>query len=516
MQKKKVPKSSKAGKQPKQKSKPKGAPIAVAQKMGFRRTGGFTDEITVRGQLFLGQIQAGATPAAGDVLFEKYLYPGLVPQSPLVAYMTIYDKYEFLSAKIVYKGAVATTTDGSLFGWADHNALAPAPDVTTLGSVSTAHKGAADWNVWDKCSFMFTSTRAPDKQYYCKASANPLDYAQAILRVATPSVLTANKVYGNLYLEYVVRFFDPQLDVELSSGAMSAAQPVNDAVIVKFPVLGQLMSKLNNIVPNATDDPDKILAQLTGKVTLKNVIDPVMGALANMVSVPTGKWLLQNLFTTRLASAAGGDIGAIDSLTVSICDDNGEPVPEAASTLSSYVYWNDGVDLEGTIYPFASTMEVITIDTPVPVNVSIVTSSALTLGTPTSSLPSFREIDLYAVSGPYVSSVIGSASMRAVHANLSRQGKPAYSCSPGCRVVNDRRQVEEAKSFMTAQFHSLLARRAARAARMASVGSPALSSPTKGAGADLEICSCSSPTVAVATLGAVVKRCNNCSRLLTI
>lgn len=222
-------------------------PLVVAATSGRQITSRVGPKVhTESGRLYLGPLQAGASPVAGDLLMQFEIYPGMVAPSRLAQLAGMYSRYRLKKARITYETAVGSTTDGSLFGWIDSDPVAPIPTASSLGEVVMAHRSAAVFPVWMEASFDFLPSQK-DKWFYTTVGSETRDYAAGILRFASDVVLTANKTYGRVYMDYVVEFTEDSLTSAAATLVVAGSGQTSGKTLTN----GQIYRLIEDLFPSS-------------------------------------------------------------------------------------------------------------------------------------------------------------------------------------------------------------------------------------------------------------------------
>lgn len=184
------------------------------------------------GRMYLGPVATAAALPANGVYMEVSLFPSDIEPSRLAQLAGMYSRFKWKRAKIIYEPAVGSSSNGGFFMWIDNDPTAPVPNVNALGEVSIAHKASASFPVWSEAGISWSPT-LQDKWLYCVASEDPREYSAGIFRLATDSTnLTANTLYGRVYLDYEVEFREESLTSAAVTFAVEGTSTMSTANLV--------------------------------------------------------------------------------------------------------------------------------------------------------------------------------------------------------------------------------------------------------------------------------------------
>lgn len=198
----------------------RGPPVSVKSRglksaMRLRRGGAarpITNRARFSGREYLGQVSTSDTVTQGTTIYDFQMSPISLVGTRLSTYASLYEKYRFVSARIVYETACPTSTAGALCGFFDADALyVSGLGVQTIRDAA-AHAGYSSWQVWENGSFTY---RLLDQEafYYCEPAraggARNSYQATAVLMVLSPP--PSNSVLGNVYFEYDIEFAFPRI-----------------------------------------------------------------------------------------------------------------------------------------------------------------------------------------------------------------------------------------------------------------------------------------------------------------
>jgi hypothetical protein len=176
--------------------------------------------IQVSGREFLGQIAVGESIVAAGVDLPLGSRLAIFPINPealggrLELYTHMYRQHKAISLRVLYEPIVPATTEGAIFMYFRNDV-----GTTTLptGRQELMHAATlpefVSTPVWE-CAELHISPSNTNIRYANEASGARFS-TQGFVQVETASIL-AEKVYGNVYIEYTMHFFAPSLDYEIS------------------------------------------------------------------------------------------------------------------------------------------------------------------------------------------------------------------------------------------------------------------------------------------------------------
>lgn len=180
--------------------------------------------------------------------------PGLSPSFPwLSAIASRFESYLFKRLHYVYEPICPTTTPGSVMMAVDYDA-ADSPPATKTALMS--YRSAVRSSPWSKVRFdaLKSDLRKFGVQRYVRATANPATtdiktYDVGNLQIATQNTPAAPTTLGELYVEYDIEFFTPQIPPTPSVARRNAEQ----SAVLAIPSSGPV--SLNATITGDTNGP---------------------------------------------------------------------------------------------------------------------------------------------------------------------------------------------------------------------------------------------------------------------
>jgi len=243
------------------------------------------------GTEFIGTVTGSGAATAGTMLFTLLVGPNSLGVGRLKVFSTLYEKYRFRKFRLRYVPIANATVSGQVMGYFDQDPTDVAPATTPLVAFQrgVAHYGAKTSNVWESRDFELMDDE-PKRLLYSEGNLGNTTVAdvrmlyQARFTLLAASALTAVPL-GNLYLDYIIDFVDPQIDERPVAGS---------AVMIQS---GGSASQSN---PLGTATTYAVGSSLT----------PI-SVVGSVITLPRGTYL-------AVAQVAGADISAVAINTASL------------------------------------------------------------------------------------------------------------------------------------------------------------------------------------------------------
>lgn len=178
-----------------------------------------------KGTDFLTAITIGGTnAAAGDVLYTAVVNPKTLGVSRLATVSALWERYKFKSLKFRYAPVAPTTTAGQLMGYVDYDTY---DDPTGLSGPQNLQRAAAHYGqeavqVWqgqEKPVFWAIKDVDPLTDLYVDSDGtDPRWTNQGRFVLLAASAIASGTACGNIYLDYDVEFYIPQLELTPNNG----------------------------------------------------------------------------------------------------------------------------------------------------------------------------------------------------------------------------------------------------------------------------------------------------------
>lgn len=204
------------------------APAVVGRRMqtDWNITNGrVRGSIRVRGQDWLGRILASASETPGYVYLEIYINPLEIAGTRLSLFAQLYDKFRFGLLKFHFVPAGSTQTRGTIILAYDRDisdATPPANDGGVRQFISMMD--AVSSPIWAPVTAVCPLSH-PEEGLWCNPVAGGDDrlayQGQLYVACMEPSSLTPGQSLGDLFMEYDVEFFEPQLDTTIPFARVS-------------------------------------------------------------------------------------------------------------------------------------------------------------------------------------------------------------------------------------------------------------------------------------------------------
>lgn len=246
------------------------APAAVGRRMQSEwsvSNGSRRGSIRVKGQDWLGRIVASASEVPGYVYLEIYINPLTITGSRLSLFAQLYDKFRFGLLKFHFVPSGSTQTRGSVILAYDRDISDATPPLGDGGIRQfLAMMDAVNSPIWAPCTAVCPLSH-PEEGLWCNPVVGGDErlafQGQLYVACMEPSSLTAGQAIGDLFMEYDVEFFDPQLDTtipiakSLASGTVMTLGPTANDILRPYAPGGQTTivdSGLRTLIPKVGAD----------------------------------------------------------------------------------------------------------------------------------------------------------------------------------------------------------------------------------------------------------------------
>jgi hypothetical protein len=179
----------------------------------------------IRGTDYLTAVTIGGTAAAaGDVLVSQVVNPARLSIARLATMARLYERYKFKSLKFRYAPVANSTVSGQIIGYVDYDTYDNPSGTSGVQNLqrAAAHYGEKPVQVWqggEKPVFWEIKDIDPMTDLYIDTDeSDPRWTNQGRFVLLAASAIAANTACGNIYLDYDVEFYIPQIEVTPSSG----------------------------------------------------------------------------------------------------------------------------------------------------------------------------------------------------------------------------------------------------------------------------------------------------------
>lgn len=213
----------------------------------------------VSGHEFLSSVTGATTQTTGTSLYTVLLSPSNLGVGRLAAFSRLYEKFRFRKFIVTYIPIAAATVAGQVMGYFDTDPAETVYSATPLAAFQrgVAHFGAQSTNVWERKSFSLQDDD-PTRLLFCNETEAGSERLakQARFTLLSSSAQSATAL-GNLFVEYEVDFYGPQIDASPIAGSAilvtSGAGQSDEAPLGTVPII----SPASNIA-SATVTSDSI------------------------------------------------------------------------------------------------------------------------------------------------------------------------------------------------------------------------------------------------------------------
>lgn len=240
--------------------------------------------IRIRAQDFMGQASWTTAYVAGSTLLNILVCPGGASfvNTRLGNFAKLYDKYCFKNLKFHVQTAAPTNSAGSYILSYDTDVSDPTPPASVDAIRQfLAHAGSRMGAAWESISI--DCSLSDEQKFFYTSPASQGDerltyQGQIYLAVASPVITTHNM---NLWLEYDIELYDPQLETTVVESVIGATGGTTDSGVNQG-----WNSAITNTLVNA-------------------IVPPITNAAGDRgFSVPPGSWLVEQALSQ---SSAGGN-----------------------------------------------------------------------------------------------------------------------------------------------------------------------------------------------------------------
>lgn len=270
------------------------APQAVGKRMQSELSvtnGSRRGSIRVRGQDWLGRVVASASEVPGYVYLEIYINPLEIPGTRLALFAQLYDKFRFGLLKFHFVPSSSTQTSGAVILAYDRDVSDATPPQNDNGVRQfLSMMDAVSSPVWAPVTAVCPLSH-PEEGLWSNpviGGDDRLAYqGQLYVACMEPSSATPGKALGDIFMEYDIEFFDPQLDV-----------------VVPLTTVGSTGGALY-LGPTGLDALRPFVSGGNATITTKglNVVPKLDGTLSAYLELAQGLYRFTNLVNQTIAGA---------------------------------------------------------------------------------------------------------------------------------------------------------------------------------------------------------------------
>lgn len=182
--------------------------------------------IRVRGQDWLGRLQIPANSVAGQTIGEFYINPSDYPGTRLALFAQLYDKFRFQMLKFKYVPYAGTATPGSIIIAYDRDISDVTPPANDNGvRAFLSMLDAVSGPIWQPLEATCPLSHPEEGLFTNEVPGGDprLAYQGQVYVALMEPPSAAASLAGDLFVEYDVELFDPQLETLPSVGVASTS-----------------------------------------------------------------------------------------------------------------------------------------------------------------------------------------------------------------------------------------------------------------------------------------------------
>lgn len=276
--------------------------------------------VRLKGSDFVQTLTTGSTaPVAGSTLVDLLVAPGEFSNTRLAQFSALFERYRVRSWTFWYIPNVPSTVAGSMISYPDYD-VADTVSPTFGLNEALAHMGSQMFNVYSETPVRFDRVD-PYTDLFTDAEGTDIRLTYVgRLRYLAAAALTASTTYGNIYMEYDIDFYIPQLQ----SSIIEVAVP-QTLYLKSSAAQGQTQVNAGNQIGAGVLDASPTGSSLyplgIGNI-FTALFTPDAAALAtNLQGVPLtggGITAASNLFLRVVSPEQSGVSGAMNNAAVAI------------------------------------------------------------------------------------------------------------------------------------------------------------------------------------------------------
>jgi len=319
-----------------------------------RRSKNDSASCRIHGTDFLTAVTIGGTnAAAGDVLISQVVNPAQLGVSRLATMAKLYERYKFRSLKFRYAPVANAQVTGQLIGYVDYDTYDDPTGISGVQNLqrAAAHYGEKPVQVWqgsEKPVFWEIKDVDPMTDLYVDSDgSDPRWTNQGRFVLLAASAIASGVPCGNIYLDYDIEFFIPQLEETPSTGygsmwlgatSMTAANPFGTAPTQK--TWNNLPVSLSSASVFTLKQGTYIVTfSLTGTVITAESITPSSGITATVFDsgykIPTDQKSLLHTVQYTVPQGGGTLTYSVTATTVTAATASFSLAPSNAVTLTA-------------------------------------------------------------------------------------------------------------------------------------------------------------------------------------
>jgi hypothetical protein len=198
-----------------------------------------------RGTDFVTAVTIGGTAAAaGDVLYTAVVNPKTLGVSRLATVSQLWERYKFKRCTFRYVPVANATQTGQVIGYVDYDTYDNPTGISGAQNLqrAAAHFGEKPAQIWQPVNWVIKDVDPLTDLYVDSDGTDPRWTNQGRLVVLAASAIASGVACGNIYMDYDVEFYIPQLEETPTTGSgycltgggtMTQANWLGDAAVQK-------------------------------------------------------------------------------------------------------------------------------------------------------------------------------------------------------------------------------------------------------------------------------------------
>jgi len=179
----------------------------------------------IRGTDFLSAVTStNGGNAAGDVLTTQIANPRVLGLARLATMANLFERFKFRRLSFRYVPVANATQTGQLLGYVDYDVIDNPTGLSGVQNLqrAAAHLGEKPVQIWEPVTWEVRDVDPLTDLYTSYDEIEPRWSAQGIFVLLAGSAIASNIPLGNIYIDYDVDFFIPQVEEGAVNGFASS------------------------------------------------------------------------------------------------------------------------------------------------------------------------------------------------------------------------------------------------------------------------------------------------------